>query len=147
MTDHHQQEYRIATSDIKEFSELIDILEQTGRTADNADFNVMRAWRVIEETIRSNGVPAPSPSTPNKMNFNGGKCTCDEFFNCHDCRDLLRCNKEHDAEVRDKVLGDLIIHFKGFENQRTFQYSAADIIQYLEIFQRMKSLHTDKEKP
>jgi len=101
------------------------------------------------ERVRSSHrtTPAPSPSTPNKMNFNGGKCTCDEFFNCHDCRDLLRCNKEHDAEVREKVLGDLIIHFKGFENQRTFQYSAADIIQYLEVFQRMESLRTDKEKP
>jgi len=46
-------QYIITEEDVKEFSKLIDILEQTGRTSDNADFDVMYAWRNIEENLRS----------------------------------------------------------------------------------------------
>jgi hypothetical protein len=52
------------------------------------------------------------------------------------------------AQSSDEVLEELIIHFKGFEDQKTFKYSAGDIIQYLENFKKLAELRQQtKEHP
>jgi hypothetical protein len=44
--------------------------------------------------------PAPEPILKfDKMNYHGGKCCCEDYFNCHDCRDDRQFNKEHDAAI------------------------------------------------
>jgi hypothetical protein len=46
------------------------------------------------------------------------------------------------------VLGEMTSHFKGFEDQKTFKYSAADIIQYIENFKKLEELRQQtKEHP
>ena len=70
----------------------------------------------------------PEQFTSQKKNYHGGECTCNEFVNCHDCRDalsykeqdvkelgilrnILALQKESDDEIRkderDKVLDKL----------------------------------------
>lgn len=57
----------------------------------------------------------------------------------------LTCHSDFQAEW-EKVLDNMIIHFKLFKNQSTFQYSAADIIQYLENFKKLESLRHGKQE-
>ena len=69
--------------------------------------------RYDEKIIASKyGVPTPirkSLQKPiqqhrsTKMNYDAKKCTCNKFYNCNDCMDLMQLNKEHDVEVYAKA--------------------------------------------
>jgi hypothetical protein len=42
-------------------------------------------------------------SRSTKLNYDTKKCTCNKFYNCHDCRDSMQFNKDRDAEVSAKA--------------------------------------------
>lgn len=58
--------------------------------------------------------------------------------------------KEHDAAIASKASEDVLIrlrnHFKSFEDQKRFAYSAADIVEYVETFMKRESLQHEAHK-
>lgn len=65
--------------------------------------------KITENEIRSQkcathsaaaDTPASKQTRATKLNWDGKRCVCNEFYNCHDCRDFLAFNKEHDAAIR-----------------------------------------------
>jgi len=61
----------------------------------------------------------------------------------HDCEYYLSSDFHNDREkVLDvlDVLDKLIVHFKDFEDRKSFRYSASDIIGYLDNFKKLEEL-------
>ncbi len=52
-------------------------------------------------------------------------------------------NEKSITDARLAMLDELIAHFKGFEDQRTLQYSASDIVGYLETFKKLEELERE----
>lgn len=65
----------------------------------------------IDTAIRSRPHPAPSQKFE-KINYHGGKCCCEDYYNCHDCRNDRQFNKEHDTAIARKAREDVLKQIK-----------------------------------